>query len=209
MLTRITDGLTARVSEGGNAFDNAAVELPKHMRSLLQPRFDLLRTAFLKKAEEYQEYFGEQDTTYERRMHKSGLVHDGMKVPDTKESIIYAFGVYEDILCNSCIQPVVELRDKLSSYGLLYGEQGLENANMVIDAVKAHMTTASDDFGKFAESVVKELKSADSGVAVSEIFSETCERIRTSMSINDLDKDAGITKLVNKIRAANLPHRTD
>jgi hypothetical protein len=209
MLTRITDGLNVRLSEGNNAFADAVVELPKYMRSSLEPSFKMLKTAFLKRAEEYSEYFGEQDAVYEGRMRKSGFVHDNMKVPDTKESIIHAFGVYEDILCNSCITPVAELGDRLGSYGMLEGERGLENAKKVIDAVKVYLTKASDDFGKFAESVIKELESADSGVAVSEIFSETCERIRTNMSTNDLDKDVDITKLVNKMKARSLPHRTD
>ena len=209
MLTRIMGGLNVRLSEGNNAFADAVVELPKHMHSSLQPSFNMLKTAFLKRAEEYSEYFGEQDSVYEGRMRKSGFVHDNMKVPDTKESIIHAFGVYEDMLCNSCITPVSELGDRLDSYGMLEGEQGLENAKKVIDAVKVYLTRASDDFGKFAESVIKELESADSGVAVNEIFSETCERIRTNMSTNDLDKDADITKLVNKMKAERLPRRTE
>ena len=209
MLTRITEGLNVRMSEGNNVFADAVVELPKQMHSSLQPSFNMLKTAFLKRAEEYSEYFVEQDSIYEGRMRKSGFMRDNMKIPDTKESIIHAFGVYEDILCNSCITPVAELGDRLDSYGMLEGEQGLENAKKVIDAVKVYLTKASDDFGKFAESVIKELESADSGVAVSEIFSETCERIRTNMSTNDLDKDVDITKLVNKMKARSLPHRTD
>ena len=209
MLTRIIDGLNVRMSEGNNAFADAVVELPKHMRSSLQPSFDMLKTAFLKRAEEYSEYFGEQDSVYEGRMRKSGFVHDNMKVPDTKESIIHAFGVYEDILCNSCGAPVAELGDRLDAYGLLEGEQGLENARKIIEALKVYLTKASDDFGKFAKSVIKELESADSGVAVNEIFSETCEHIRTNMSTNDLDKDTNITKLVNKMKAERLLHRTE
>lgn len=209
MLTRITDGLDVRLSEGNNAFANAVIGLPKYMRSSLQPNFNMLKTAFLKRAEEYSEYFMEHDKAYERRMHKSESIYGNTKVPDTKGSIAYAFGVYENIMCDSCIAPVECLGDKLGLYGLLEGERGLDNANKVIDAVKTYLTRTSDDFGKFAESVIKELESADSGVAVSELFSETCERIRTSMSLNGLDKDADIQKLVNKMHAESLPHRTD
>ena len=209
MITRIADGLDMRMSEGNNAFANALVELPKHIRSSLQPSFSMLKTAFLKRVEEYPEYFMEQDEVYGRRMRKSGFIRSDMKVPDTKESIVHAFGVYEDMMCDSCIMPVEDLGNKLSSYGLLEGAQGLDNANKTIEAVKAYLTRTSDDFGKFAESVIKELESADSGVAVSEIFSETCEHIRIGMGHDDLDKDTDIQKLVNKMRAENLPRRTE
>lgn len=223
MITRIDHGHMVKLSEVENAFANAKTELPAYMHASLEPSFERLRTSFLGRLERHSDYFQEYDETsgnsikkpspyetFERSIKTPGPYRGNMKLPDSRESVVYALDTYQKMLSDSCRGPISSLEDRM--YGLLDGENGLSDVNMVLGAVKRHLTKASGDFAKLADSVIKKLESADSGTEVNKIFSETCEDIRLGMlgiGLRNIDKEPDIQELINKIRAGNLPRRTE
>lgn len=223
MITRIDHGHIIKLSEVENAFANAKTELPAYMHASLEPSFERLRTSFLKRLERHSDYFQEHDKTFgnsikkpgpyetfERSVKTPGPYNSNTKLPDSRESVVYALDTYQKMLSDSCRGPISSLEDRM--YGLLDGEDGLSNVSMVLGAVKGHLTKASGDFAKFTDSVIRKLESAASGTDVNKIFSETCEDIRLgtlSIGLRNIDKEPGIQGLINKIRAGTLPRRTE